>query len=500
MANLLSQFSQWLKEQRAFRIAWFAKDPQRTSEAEEVLTELPSEVAEDLLEAVNNLPNQPDEVDCIVSALEEAIARWKKNPRLSNNSLVVLAHPASSISRILTDSLERIRENESDPLPVSLLDWIERPLNPDDLKPEISKKLGGDSGEAFSDLSGGDLFGGDLSGDPSRGHTAESTKDTPSQQGSQSLKATEEGEGKIKALAVVPNLCWCFLRSADGLDGVDYLQDTLLGDRTRFWVIGSGKVGWEYLRSTLKFHAYCGDTVNLPELTGQQMQDWIQPVIEQFDIHFVDATLHKRFDNPTSLLKKGYSADNPMEFVSDITQEISATVESSVDAIRDELLPKPEDEEKSSAKTNYFRRLSDISGGVSVVALQLFMQSLHYKEQSQDKPGQPSGKNGEADASEALSQEKKQLVATIPKLPPLPDLSQSDLYLLYSLMLHGDLTIQTLSSSLGDAPQVVTNQVQILRNADIIERKDGVLKINPIYYPQLRRELTRNNFIIEMNY
>ncbi|MEL6902272.1 MAG: helix-turn-helix domain-containing protein [Cyanobacteria bacterium J06606_4] len=464
MANLLSKFRQWLKAQRTFRIAWFAKDPQRTSDAEVVLTELPSEIAEDLLEAINNLPNQPDEVECIVSTLKDALTCWKKNPRLSNNSLVVLAHPASSIARMLIDSLEQVREKEDDPLPVTLLDWIERPLDPDDLKTEISKKLGGDSDD--------------------------------------SLKATEKGASEIEDLVVVPNLCWCFLRSADGLDGVDYLQDTLLGDRARFWVIGSGKVGWGYLKSTLKFHAYCGDTVNLPELTGEQLRDWMQPVIEQFDIHFADATLHKRFENPTNLLKKDYSADDPMEFVSDITQEISATVESSVSALKDELLPKQDNGEKSSAETNYFRRLADISEGVSVVALQLFMQSLQYQEKSQDKlaaiPVENREADDEADKSKEKSSPEKQLVATIPKLPSLPALSQSDLYLLYSLMLHGDLTIQTLSSSLGDAPQVVTNQVQILRNANIIERKDGVLKINPIYYPQLRRELNRNNFIIEL--
>ena len=486
MANLLSKFRQWLKAQRTFRIAWFAKDPQRTSDAEVVLTELPSAIAEDLLEAINHLPNQPDEVECIFSALKDAIARWKKNPRLSNNSLVVLAHPASSISRILTDSLEQVREEEDDPLPVTLLDWIERPLDPDDLKPELSKKLGDDSA--------------DSSGDATSGRNADSGKNTPSQKGDQSLKATEKGAGDIEDLVVVPNLCWCFLRSADGLEGVDYLQDTLLGDRARFWVIGSGKVGWEYLKSTLKFHAYCGDTVNLPALTGEQLRDWMQPVIEQFDIHFADATLHKRFENPTNLLKKDYSADDPMEFVSDITQEISATVESSVSALKDGLLPKQDNGEKSSAETNYFRRLADISEGVSVVALQLFMQSLQYQEKSQDKLADIPSTNGKAEADKPKEPDpsEQQLVATVPKLPSLPALSQSDLYLLYSLMLHGDLTIQTLASSLGDAPQVVTNQVQILRNANIIERKDSVLKINPIYYPQLRKELNRNNFIIEL--
>ncbi|MEO0770097.1 MAG: ArsR family transcriptional regulator, partial [Cyanobacteria bacterium J06649_4] len=62
-----------------------------------------------------------------------------------------------------------------------------------------------------------------------------------------------------------------------------------------------------------------------------------------------------------------------------------------------------------------------------------------------------------------------------------------------------DLTIRALAESLGDAPQVVNNQVQVLRNANVIEQKDGVVKTNPVHYPKLRRELAKNNFIIEVS-
>lgn len=151
-----------------------------------------------------------------------------------------------------------------------------------------------------------------------------------------------------------------------------------------------------------------------------------------------------------------------------------------------------ETETETSPQRDYFDRLANIADGVSVVALQLFIKSLRYRKVTPQRP--------EDSPSEQKKQKlsSHQLVATVPKLPPLPELSQSDLYLLYSLMLHGDLTIRTLAKSLGDAPQIVNNQVQMLRNADIIEQKDGVIKANPVHYPKLRRELSNNNFIIEV--
>ena len=72
------------------------------------------------------------------------------------------------------------------------------------------------------------------------------------------------------------------------------------------------------------------------------------------------------------------------------------------------------------------------------------------------------------------------------------------MYLLYSLLLHSDMTIDALAKSLGDSPQIVNNQVQVLRNAGVIEQRENIIKINPEHYPELRRKLARNNFIIEI--
>ncbi len=231
----------------------------------------------------------------------------------------------------------------------------------------------------------------------------------------------------------------------------------------------------------------------------------------------------KRFQHPESLKDLNISASKPIESISEISQEVSATVQSSLRAVKDSMLPHETEAEDDSPQRSYFDRLADISDGVGVVALQLFIASLRYQETKEseddkseddkskdDKPKEASARKDRRgrkdtpsaepgpDSKSAKSSQAPDLIAVTPKLPALPDFDQSELYLLYSLMLHGDLTVKALAASLGDAPQVVNNQVQILRNAGIIEQQEAVIKLNPVHYPKLQRELSKNNFMIEV--
>ncbi len=475
MANKIEKFRDWLLERRAFRVNRLDKDPHHQPAPEEALAQMHRELADQLLAAVEALPTHPREKEAILDALEEAITQWQDRPRSSANSIVILSTPVTSVSRILVDILGK-RDVHKELMPVNLLDWAERPPDLRSIEQQLREKLEWSDDESTAEESPTDRV---------------------------SRTADRLGQRDGRNLAVIPNLCWCFLRSAEGLNGVDYLRDTLLEDRSQFWVIGSGTVGWEYLRSTLKFHAYCGELVMLPKLAGKELQSWLEPIVNQFDIHFSDAALHKRIKHPDSLLDIEVSTDKPIEAISEISQEVSATLQSSVRAIKDEFTPEDNSEEaEESPERDYFERLADISDGVSVVAVRLFINSLRCKEMVSLKLKEGESvevdKAGEETPEQSNREGDRQLVAGIPKLPPLPELDQNDLYLLYSLMLHGDLTIRAMAESLGDAPQVVNNQVQVLRNAGVIEQKGNVIKANPIHYPKLRRELAKNNFIIEV--
>ena len=503
MANKLQQFRQWLLEKRSFRVSLFAKDPQQEPVPEEALFNMPESLSEELVAAANELTVYPREKEAIVEKLKDALGQWQALPHASANSIVLMCEPVSAVSRVLIESGELIKEDnsnndEKEPLEVSILDWVERPAKVNSIKQQIQDKLNLALEEA--------------------------------------KERDDNDDDKSQTLMIIPNLCWCFLRSADGLDGLDYLQELLPRNRDQFWIVGSGIVGWEYLKSTLKFDAYCGKTIRLPRLSGEDLQSWLHPLVERFSIYFPNAALHKRLQNPKDLLDLNIDLNKPSEMISELSQEVNASVASSLRTFKEDVLPGDTgNEDNNSPEQNYFNRLSDISDGVSEVALQLFIKSLRYRQvkttisnpttdgsekevilkaaadqtskryqrkeeikEATDLQVQQTNDGAEESDSTEASEQEYRLVVDTPKLPPLPDLSQSDLYLLYSLMLHGDLTVTALAQSLGDPPNVVNNQVQALRNLEVLEQKDTVLKINPVHYPKMRRELARNNFIIEV--
>ncbi len=464
-----SKFKSWLLNKRFFRVGWFAKGAQLTPESDDSLATLPDDIFNELKDAVNALPVHPQETKAVLDPVKSAIAQWLEDPNSANNSIAILAQPVSPISRIVGETLSQLIVKEKHDLNIKLLDWIARPLDSTTIQKKIETQLG----TIGSDRSAKDRF--------------------------------EKDRFRTEQITIIPNLCWCFLRSAQGLDGIDYLQDTTMNDPSQFIVLGCGQIGWEYLESTLQLHAYCDRTVSVPEITGEQLQEWIEPVIKQFDIYFSDAALHKRLGDLNQLEGLHLSINKPIEALSEITQEAAATAKSSLRSVKETFDHEDHSKaESASPKREYFDRLADISGGVSIIALQLFMKSLCYREVA-DQPSE-DGKAVEQDAQtkpfridqSEESQKSDRIVAQLPKLPPLPDLSQRDLYLLYSLMLHGDLTIGSLAESLGDAPQIVNNQVQILRKQGVIEQRNGMIKANPIHYPRLRRELANNNFVIEV--
>jgi hypothetical protein len=196
--------------------------------------------------------------------------------------------------------------------------------------------------------------------------------------------------------------------------------------------LGAGQVGWEYLNSVAKLEAYCGEVFTLPELTTEQLRSWFEPIIDELNITFNDPEIDRR------------------------------------------ILQNDKDNQ-----THYFESLSDVSNGVSTVAIQAFLKSIRYEEA-----------NSELEVDSAI-------IAKVPQLPDLPDLESADLYILYSLLLHGDLTISALAESLGDDRTEVQARVQVLRHQGIIEQRKKVIKINPIHYPNVKRELANNNFAID---
>jgi hypothetical protein len=387
MGTLFNRFQTWLVDNRKTLLSRFTTDEQETPEPEKSLIELPSSLASKLIAAVDELPTDNPDMEAIESTLNEAFEKWRSNPQVADNSVVILSSPVTTVSRILTESLQDWASERE--IPLRPLQWIGRPET-QNIKTKLQQQLG-------------------------RGLVTTS---------------------KQSEVVVITNLSWCFLRCVDGLEGIDYLQDVLLQDDSRFWVIGAGKVGWEYLDHVSHFKAYCGEYFELPRLTGEQLQAWLEPIVSEYEITFAKPNIEFPNNN----------------------------------------------EEDESYQSKYFEKLADISEGVNTVAAQVFLSSIRYEAEDPDNP--------ERDKTEGI------LEAQNPELPNLPRLSAEEHYIIYSLLLHGDLTLSALSESLGDEKTLVKGQIQRLRRKGVVEQKHEILTINPIHYPRLKSELANNNFII----
>lgn len=392
---MFKNFRNWLANNRHFLFSRYTKDSQETQEPERTLIQLPSDIRQKLVERIENLPINPHDSQAIAEKLDEVFDLWRDNPD-SNNSLVILSSPVTGVSRILTETLEDWAKQKQ--ITIRLLPLKARPEIADTIESKLKHYLE----EEFVREAAGDREG-DGSPNPS------------------------------PEIVVLPNLSWCFLRSFEGLTGIEYLQSRLCdGFPNRFWIVGAGQVGWEYLNSVTQLEAYCKDVLTLPELTTEQLRSWFEPIIDELNITFNDPEIDRQ------------------------------------------ILQNDKDNQ-----THYFETLSDVSNGVSTVAIQAFLKSIHYEEA-----------NPELEADSAI-------IAKVPQLPDLPDLESADLYILYSLLLHGDLTISALAESLGDDRAEVQARVQGLRHQGVIEQRKKVIKINPIHYPNVKRELANNNFVID---
>ncbi|MEO0408743.1 MAG: helix-turn-helix domain-containing protein [Cyanobacteria bacterium P01_A01_bin.135] len=447
MANVVRQLRDWLLEKRPFRIKRMGKDADYSSEVGDVLESLPADLAEQLTTLVDELPSHPGDKAAVKEALSEAIARWQENPSGTNNSLVVIGSPVAAVARILTESLSPWVEDHD--LPLQLLDWVNRPLDTQKIQSRLQDDL-----------------------------------------------APEEDNGT--SIAIIPDLSWCFLRTAEGLDGIDYLRDGLLSNPYQFWVIGSGQVGFRYLNCVLKLEAHCSQLLLLPRLSGEQLKDWLTPIIEALDVRLDEDSIQERLQT----LGEEQLEASSLSTVSVLVEELWASIKSVFRGVKDDALkPLRPDASPGVEWKDYFERLADLSDGVSTVALQLFVKSIYYEEidselQRELLDAVESTEDSVEDYIDFEPPPPHRIIAKLPKLPRLPQLEQTDLYVLYSLLVHGSLTLTALAETLGEERQLVNDAVQIMRGKGIIEQQQNTVKVNPAHYPRLKRKLASNNFII----
>ncbi|MEC4988124.1 MAG: hypothetical protein SAJ37_05185, partial [Oscillatoria sp. PMC 1068.18] len=344
--------------------SWISEDKREATPPEKSFTELPQQLQESLDNAIKDLPNHPTYLKAVQKALDSSFSNWYNDPANSHNSLAILSSPVEPISLILQNSLETWQNEQQ--IALKTLAWQNRPEKPENLQSKLLKQLG-------------------------RGTLAQQ-------------------ENKLEII-IIPDLSYCFLRSVEGLDGIEYFRDTLLKDRSRFWIIGCGKVTWQYLDAVCKIGAYFDEIISLSFLNDEQLQVWLKPIVTAMNIDF---TKHEE----------------------------------------------QSEDDQTTAEKRYFQKLARASNGISSVAVKLFKISLAYEPNELD--------------SETINSLVKVLN---PRLPKLPELNPNEHYLLFSVLLHSNLSLPHLAMSLGDDESNVQHLVQVLCRADILKVKDNLLSI-----------------------
>ncbi len=334
--KMFQKFKNWLLDGGQFLFSRNKKESKNKQEPEISLIDLPLEEQQKIVDAIEKTPSNLAEKQAIISIIDKAFHHWRETPNNANNSVVILSSPVSIISSLLSEAIEEWIEQKQALIKVFALKA--RPTNITTIKEKLEHYLA-----------------------------------NKSQKNSEQTQQLE--------VMVIPNLAWCFLRSSEGLEGIEYIRFLLCENvQNRFWVIGANQVSWEYLNLVDNLQAYCGEVITLSENEPEELQKCLEPIIDQFHITFELPNIDKQLlDN---------DKDN---------------------------------------QTHYFDRLASISQGVSTVAIEGFLRSIRQCQ------------------TEVEDSSEKKLIAQMPNLPELPALELADQYLLYSLLLHGDLLLKIMS-------------------------------------------------------
>ncbi|EAZ91784.1 MarR family transcriptional regulator [Crocosphaera chwakensis] len=382
----------WLIKQSNILFSWKTEDSNSSQKSQPSPHELPAKIKKQIQEKINSLENNPTEEQGIIDTLDNAFQRWLDSPETEDNSVVILSSPITAVSPLIADAIKKWSLQQQ--IVIKVLPLDARPPDMKSIIPIVEDFL------------------------QEQGQKVETKQD-------------------ISEVFVIPNLDFCFLRSVEGLNAIEYLQSLFCQhSQERFWIIGANQVSWQYLDLVSNISAFCGEIFILPEVSPEDLQEWLNPIIQSFDIGLDKLKIEQQILEDT-----GESDQNDWQ--------------------------------------KYFEHLAYISEGGSLVTAQLFLNSIYQKTETEEK-----------------EQAEQKLLTNYPELSDLPFIDFPEQYILYSLLLHGSLNLSDLAESLGDEKGEVTGKVQVLRRQGLIEQYNQILTINPFHYPKLKQKLSSNNFIM----
>lgn len=425
---ILEKFTRWLGTPRPTTEVQI--DPLQPDTPEFDAT-LPAPLRQTLLESLQALSSPPSHQEVVRSGLADALQRWYKNPD-APNCLVVLGSPIEPLSLLLREVLLQWQHPSLHAVPLQS-QWATRPHQYDTIKRELAQEIK----QSFQQSS----------------PTADRSAEPPTY--------------AYQSVMVVPCLDWCFLRSEDGLEAIEYVRDTILSNHEQFWLLGCNHWAWKYLDYVCQLGAYFGQTLTLPPLDALELRNWLHPIGTALGLEVVEAASPEK-PSPTG-----------------------SVTPSSNKSKEDDLKPW-----NSRSERKYFESLAETAAGNSRVAAQVWLRSLKLQSQELANDAESSDIPQMNEEKQADDRPIKPIQRDKPKLPNLPTLNATERYILFSLLLHGGLSLTHLATSLGEAEGKVRADVQVLKRANLIEPQPQLLRVNPLYYLSVKADLKRNNFLV----
>lgn len=376
---------------------WFS---QKSRPEEDIpLAALPIGVWHGLVEQLETLRVPEPYQDTVQVTTRQAIQAWQANPETASNCLVVLSRPVEDVGAILKASLQNYLLDCDVRF---FLSSYHRPADPLTITGHLQREL-------------------------------EPEKQSAVEKPAAPVTQTDIHE-QIPTVMVVPSLEQCFLRCIQGWEGIEYFQTLATQDTSRFWIFGCNHWAWAFLDKVCQVSAYLEQTVTLPELTEDDLQTWLHPLLS--------FPVSKRDNDSFEITVAAEAAD-------------------------------------------HWDSLASLSSGNGATAAHLWLKSLRMQPDDLTAEGALPGDITEVN-----------LIPIKPAMPSLMKLEVMDRYLLHSLLLHGEMTRSQLALSLGEAERTIRSRVQVLSREGAIWQKGRRLSVHPAYYPQLYSELGNNNFLI----
>lgn len=355
------------------------------------LVELPDALQQLQLQAIRQLPLPAPYLREIDQSCLAALEKWRSQG--GPNCLVVLTEPVDDTAVILRTVIHQLNL-KGQPCHDALVDWLQRPeVHESQLQQTIETAL-----EALPGLE----------------------TDSP--------------------VVAIPALEWCFLRAVEGIEAVEWLLQSLLADRQRFWLIGCNRWSWHYLNRTCSIGACCPQPLSLPQLSPADLKQWLGKLDCQIC----------------------FWVQSPGDPESSAADDLAAPWE-------------------SVAEQTYFEALARNAFGNAAVAGRLWVRSQHI-------PAEEKPLEGSSAAEE--------IYWMPPMTPTARDITTADRHLLFSLLLHGSLSLSHLATSLAAEPAQVQAQGHRLHQQKLVEIIGEQMAVNPAFYPGLRSNLKQNNFYI----